>query len=132
MKKRREKHITRLHIILFFLVLVISLSIFIGVKTKQASDDKNYKMYVSVMEDAARSYSIIYHVEIEDGEQEIIELEDLKDSNLVYDIPDDCDGYVIALSEENIETEEFEVNYTAELKCGNKFSTSNYSEEREE
>ena len=127
--RKREKHITRLHIILFFLVLIIGVSIFIGIRSKHKEVNNNYKKYEERMVETAPIYIKLNDIDIEDGEQLIIELEDIKP--YLYEIPDECDGYVVALSEENNETEEFEINYTAYLKCG-KYKTKNYSEDREE
>lgn len=128
--KKREKHITRLHIILFCLVLIIGLSIFFGVRSKIKNKSKQYKKYEEIMVDQAKNYVKLTGITLEEGEEEIIDLKDLKRVKLIYpnDFPSECKGYVLAIYEENDETEKLEMNYTAYLKCGKKYTSVNYSE----
>ncbi len=126
--KKREKHITRLHIILFFLVLIIGLSIFFGIRVKSKNSSKEYKKYESRMIDGAKNYVQIEGLTLEEGEEERIELKVLMNKHLVYDIPSECKGYVLVNYEENYETEELEMQYSAYLKCGKKYTSVNYSE----
>ena len=64
----------------------------------------------------------------EEGEETKISLSDLQKSNFVYDIPSECKGYVLVIYEENIESETLEMEYSAYLKCGKKYTSVNYSE----
>ncbi|MBR2712415.1 MAG: hypothetical protein IKE73_01765 [Bacilli bacterium] len=126
--KKREKHITRLHIILFFLVLIIFLSVFFGIRSKAKGKTEKYKAYESNMIKGARNYVKYKNISLEEGEETKISLSDLQKSNFVYDIPSECKGYVLVIYEENIESETLEMEYSAYLKCGKKYTSVNYSE----
>ena len=82
------------------------------------------------MVDQAQNYIKLEGITLEEGEEERIDLKDLKKAKLIYptDIPSECKGYVLAIYEENDETEELEMNYTAYIKCGKKYTSVNYSE----
>ena len=126
--KKREKHITRLHIILFFLVLIVFLSVFFGIRSKAKGNIEKYKTYENNMIKGARNYVKYKNISLEEGEETKISLSDLQKSNFVYDIPSECKGYVLVIYEENIESETLEMEYSAYLKCGKKYTSVNYSE----
>ena len=56
MKREREKHITRLHIILFFLVIIIGLTTFFIVKGKLNNRTEKYKKFEEDIVTASKIY----------------------------------------------------------------------------
>ena len=128
MKRQREKHITRLHIILFFLVLIIGLIIFFVIKGTLNNSSNKYKEYEETLENAAENYAIINNIVFYEGFEERIDIVDIVNQGLVRsDIIDECEGYVIVRRERNIATEEIENIYKAYIKCGDKYRSTNYS-----
>ena len=56
MKREREKHITRLHIILFFLFVITGVSIYIGVTVHMNKNVKKYQNLEKELVTASKLY----------------------------------------------------------------------------
>lgn len=129
MKRRREKHITRLHIILFFLVIIIGLIVFFVVKNKISSSNDKYKEYETIIEKSGDNYVRLNNIDIEEGYEKKIDIDSIQKQGLIIsDITDACDGYLIIRRERNIVTNNVENVYSAYIKCGNKYKSYNYFE----
>ena len=129
MKRQREKHITRLHIILFFLVIIIGLIIFISVKKAINNSSNKYKEYEKTIEASGENYILINHINISTGYEEKIDIKDIQRQGLIREeITNACKGYLIVRKEVNIYSEEEENVYTAYIKCGDKYKSVNYSD----
>ena len=127
MKREREKHITRLHIILFFLVIIIGLVLFIVINNLINSDEK-YVKYESVIKNASKIYYKIYRLNIGEDEEEYINITKL-DGILTDDtVLKKCKGYVLISNELDYQTDKYKINYKPAISCGNKYSSTNYSE----
>lgn len=128
MKREREKHITRLHIILFCLFLIFLITIFVIFKVKQSESINKYHDLEKEMVNAADKYYQINNLVLADGNEKRITLNQLKKQNLIYsEIASKCKGYVLSTSEKNFDGE-YEITNTAYIKCSNKYMTSNYEE----
>lgn len=127
MKRKREKHITRLHIILFFLVIIVGLSIYIGISIKISKDISKYKSYEERIVKASKKYYKINQLSITDGYEKRLNINKLIDQGLVDSI-EECKGYVLITSERDLYTDEYKIEHRAYIKCGNKYTTINYSE----
>lgn len=129
MKKERVKHITRLHIILFFLVIIIGLIIYIVVKIKLNNSDVKYKKFEKEIVTASEIYYSINDIELENGYEKRININKLNKTGLLQnDLLKKCKGYVVISSEKDIYTDEYEIIHRPYIKCGNKYTTINYSE----
>lgn len=127
MKREREKHITRLHIILFFLVVIIGVSTYIGISIKINSDVSKYKSYEERLVKASKKYYKINQLSISDGYEKRLNINKLINQGLVDSI-DECKGYVLITSEKDLYTDEYEIEHRAYISCGKKYTTVNYSE----
>ena len=124
-----EKYfLTRGKVILFALALIILIIVIVIIKNTGSNSIEEYKNFEEELSSAAENYFIIMEEELEDGEEERISLNSLKKMNLVYnELQNKCTGYVIASSERDITTNEYEIYYRSYIKCP-KYITVNYSE----
>lgn len=121
--------ITRGMAILTLLILVVIIIIFVSINIGKKSNINKYKDFENELVIGAQNYYEIKNIDIDEGEEEKISLNDLKNSNLIYsDLKDKCEGYVIITNEENLSSEKYELVYNAYIKCGKKYITANYSE----
>ena len=129
MKREREKHITRLHIILFFLFIFICLFIYVGINISKRKSVTKYKEFENELVNASELYYQITNIDLEDGYEKKINIKRLNKQGLLQnDLVNKCKGYVIISSEKDIYSEDFEVIHRAYIKCSNKYTTTNYSE----
>lgn len=126
----RDKFVlTRGRLILIILITLIVIGGIIGISISRGNNIRKYKDFESELESNAENYIIIKEINLDEGEERKITLNSLKNQKLVSnDLKNKCDGYVIVSNEINIETDEYELVYSAYIKCGNKYTTSNYSE----
>lgn len=126
----RDKFVlTRGRLILIILVILTIVGVIIGVSISKNNNIQKYKDFESELESDAENYIIIKDMEFDEGDEKKITLNSLKKQELVSnDLQNKCNGYVIVSNENNIETDEYELVYTAYIKCGNKYITNNYSE----
>lgn len=127
MKRKREKHITRLHIILFFLVIIVGLSIYLGITIKINNDINKYKSYEERIVKASKTYYKINQLSISEGYEKRLNISKLIDQGLVDSI-DECKGYVLITSEKDLYSDDYNIEHRAYIKCGKKYATINYSE----
>ena len=130
MKREREKHITRLHIILFFLVLTIGLVTFFIIKNKIDNSDQIYVEYEKEIVQASKNYYQINDLEIEEGFEKKVNIKKLYESGLLYneDIIKKCKGYSIIYNEGSFSSDEEVITHTPFIKCGNKYKTRGYEQ----
>lgn len=129
MLREREKKITRLHIILFFLVIIITTVTIIIVRVNMSNSTKRYVEFEKELIKANKIYFKINKIKLKDGYEKKVYIATLDKQNLLQnDLKDKCKGYVIASSERNIYTEEYDVIHRAYIKCGNKYETNYYYE----
>lgn len=129
MKREREKHITRLHIILFFLVIIIGVSIYIGVNIGKNKNIDNYKEFEKELVNASELYYKLNNIELEDGFEKKVNIKKLDEQGLIQnELITKCKGYVIMSSERDIYSEEYIIEHIAYIKCGKRYTSVNYSE----
>ena len=128
MKREREKHITRLHIILFFLVLTAGLITFLVIRSKINNNQELYVEFEKEIVDASKNYYKIEGVEIEEGGYKKINIKKLYDSGLLSneDVIKKCKGYALMEYDVDIYTDEYEVTHSAFITCGKKYTTKGY------
>lgn len=130
MKREREKHITRLHIILFFLVIIIGLTTFLVIKSKLNNRTDKYKAFEKDIVTASKIYYKLKEIKIKDGYEKRVNIKKINKEGLIQnELIDKCKGYVIMSSERDIYTDEYKIEHRAYIKCGKNYTTVNYFEE---
>jgi uncharacterized ion transporter superfamily protein YfcC len=130
MKREREKHITRLHIILFFLVVIIGLTTFFIVRGKINKRTDKYKKFEKDIVTASKIYYKLNDITVKDGYEKRINIKKIAKEGLIQnELIDECKGYVILSSERDMYTDEYEIEHRAYIKCGKNYTTVNYFEE---
>ena len=129
MKREREKHITRLHIILFCLVIIAGLTTFFIIRYNQNKELMGYKDFEKELVIATKNYYKINKPVIKEGYEIRIEMKTLiKQKFLSNDLSEECSGYTIIGNNQTLEGD-YELEYTGYIKCGNKYMSDNYSAE---
>ena len=128
MKREREKKITRLHLILFALVVT---TIIIVVTTVMTSGNKKIERYKKLEKDL-NTATIYYYgskeEELEKGRMKVIKMQTIIDNGYLQDeITSKCKGYTI-VSNYRI-AGEYEISYESYIKCGNTYVTPDFEEE---
>jgi uncharacterized ion transporter superfamily protein YfcC len=130
MKREREKHITRLHIILFFLVVIIGLTTFFIVRGKINKRTDKYKTFEKDIVTASKIYYKLKSIKVKDGYEKRVNIKKIAKEGLIQnELIEDCKGYVIMSSERDMYTDEYEIEHRAYIKCGKNYTTVNYFEE---
>ena len=155
MKREREKKITRLHLILFALVVT---TIIIVVTTVMTSGNKKIERYKKlekdlntatiyyygskmaqvmneVQEDKIKEDEMAFEQgrkvqeeELEKGRMKVIKMQTIIDNGYLQDeITSKCKGYTI-VSNYRI-AGEYEISYESYIKCGNAYVTPDFEEE---
>ena len=128
MKREREKHITRLHIILFFLAVIITIIVIVSIKGCQANSDKKYVELEDEMVVASKTYIKRNNVQIVDGHSIKINLKILRQGSYIQnELADECDGYVLIESQKGYDGT-YEVTYNAYISCGGSYISPGYSD----
>lgn len=126
MKREREKHITRLHLILFFLVVIIAGIVVLSIKRSISTGQVKYEELEQEVIKASKTYFKIENITIKDGYEKKINISILKNNNYIQnDLINDCKGFVIISRQKNSD-DLFENYYSAYLQCGNKYKTVGY------
>lgn len=126
MKREREKHITRLHLILFLLVVIIAGIVIISVKRSISNSVIKYEELEKEVVKASKTYFKIENITIKDGYEKKINISVLKNRNYIQnDLINKCKGFVIINRQKNID-DEFENYYSAYIKCGSKYTSAGY------
>lgn len=127
MKREREKHITRLHIILFFLVLIIGIIIYSIIRVKMSNSVVKYQEFEKEVATAGELYFKIKGIKLEDGYEKKINIKTLYNNHyLQNDLVKKCRGYDLATSERD--GDDYVIVHMGYIKCGNKYSSINYYE----
>ena len=127
MKREREKHITRLHIILFFLAVIITVVVIISVRGCKANSGQKYKDLEEEMVSATKSYIKLNSVQIKDGHDTKINLKALVQGSFIQnELANSCEGYVLISRQKTYEGE-YENSYDAYISCGDSYMTAGYS-----
>lgn len=128
MKREREKHITRLHIIIFCLVVIAGLITFFTIKSNINKELVSYKNFEKELVNATKNYYKINKTPIKEGFEVKIKMETLVQQNfLSNDLTNECKGYTIIGNNKTLDGD-YELDYTAYIKCGDKYVSDNYSE----
>ncbi len=126
---KNRKQLTRGNLILIILIIIIIISLIIGFYTMKNKNTKKYKAFETELKTAAENYYIIKGLGLKNGEEKKITLTALKKQKLVSnELKDKCAGYVIASSERDNYTNEYDIYYYPYIKCDNKYISPNYSE----
>ena len=127
MKREREKHITRLHIILFCIVVIAGLSVYFGIKINKNNQLADYKNFEKELVRATKNYYKLNKINIKEGFEVRITMDTLMKQNfLSNDLTKECNGYTIIGNIKTLEGD-YELEYTAYIKCGDKYISDNYS-----
>ena len=127
MKREREKHITRLQIILFCIVVIAGLTIFFVVKHNSKEELKDYKNFEKELVTATKNYYKLNKINIKEGFEVRVTMDTLmKQKFLSNDLTKVCNGYTIISNIKTLEGD-YELEYTAYIKCGDKYVSDNYS-----
>ena len=125
-----EKYfLTRGKAILAGLIFVAVIVVFIVIKTGGAASTQKYKDFENELKSAAESYYEINNMDIEDGEIKRISMNEvLKVYSTDNELKDRCVGYVTFSSEKDITSDDYSIIFRPYIKCGKKYTSSNYSE----
>ena len=126
----RDKYIlTRGRLILIIFLLIVIVSIIIGINVAKNNNKTKYKEFERQLEAAGETYYINNNLSVKQGEERRITLMELKNQDLVgNDLKSKCDGYVLIKNEKDYVTNEYDLVYEANIKCGKKYITSTYTE----
>ena len=129
MKREREKKITRLHLILFGLVVIIAIIVVLSIKIGGSNRIKKYKK----LEEDLRTATIYYYApkasELEKSRMEVVSLKTIVDNGYLQDeMTSKCEGYTIISNYRNLDGE-YEIGYEPFIKCGNSYISVNYDEQ---
>lgn len=126
MKREREKHITRLHIILFFLVIITGVIVLIAVKSGGSKKVARYQKLEKDLNTATRYYYGNKEKEIEKGRRKIITMKTIVDNGYLQDeITSKCDGYTIISNYRDLDNK-YSIEYESYIKCGDSYQTDGY------
>ena len=129
MKREREKHITRLHIILFFLAITIIIIVILAIKGCNSNSKEKYEELENEMVESSKTYIRINNVEIKDGTDTKISLKVLRQGSYIQnELSDECNGYVLVSRQKGYDGT-YETEYTAYISCGNSYLSPGYSED---
>ncbi len=124
--REREKHITRLHIILFVLVVTIAIVVIVTVKSSGAKKLARYKKLEKDFKTATVYYYGKKADQIEEYGYRIITMDTLIENGYLQDdITNECVGYTIITNFKNDEGN-FKVEYEPYIKCGDSYTTVDY------
>ena len=128
MKREREKHITRLHLIVFSFFVIVGLISFFVIKAKLSNSTKIYKEYEDEIVKASENYYRINDIDLEENYEKKVNIKKLYDEGLIYseDLIKKCKGYSLIVNEGSFSSDEPDITHTAYIKCGNKYMTSGY------
>ena len=128
MKREREKHITRLHIILFALVLTIGIIVIVAVRSGGSKKLARYKKLEKDLKTATVYYFGNKTEEIEKGRREIVNMKTLVSNGYLQDeITNECLGYTEITNYRDLDGK-YNIEYESFIKCGDKYKTEGYEE----
>ena len=128
MKREREKKITRLHLILFGLVLIIGMTTFFAIRHQITADANKYIEYEEEIVEASKYYYEMHNLELEEGYTKRVNITKLFDEGILFneDIIKKCKGYSLIQNEGSFEDEAETITHEAFITCGKKYTTKGY------
>jgi hypothetical protein len=128
MKREREKHITRLHIILFSIIVIAAVTTVIVVKTGGSRKIQRYKKLEKDLNTATIYYFGNKELELEKGRIKVIKMDTLiKNGYLQDEITSKCKGYTIVSNARQIDGS-YEIGYNSYIKCGDSYKTIGFED----
>lgn len=128
MKKERKKHITRLHIILFSMLVIAGTTVFFIFQSNKSNEIGKYKELQKDLLEITKKYKEINEIELQEGYELRIDMNTLvKEHYLSNELTKECKGYTIISSVKGFDGE-YEEEYNSYIKCGTKYVSPNYSE----
>ena len=127
--REREKHITRLHIILFALVVIIAFAVLITIYINKNIKIKRYKK----LEKDLYTASVYYYSDKEDnigkGELKVITMNTIiKHGYLQDELTAKCKGYTL-VSNYKYPSGKYKIQYESFIKCGDSYKTGGFEED---
>ena len=128
-KREREKHITRLHIILFFLVVIGLTTTLIVINVKKSQKLARYTKLENDLKTATVYYIENNKIEIEKGRRKIIRMKTIISSGYLQDeLTKNCKGYTIVSNSRNLDGK-YELGFEPYIKCGDAYTTSGFEDD---
>lgn len=125
-KREREKKITRLHIILFLLVIITAVVVFIVVKVNGGKKLDKYKKLEKDLKTATEYYFKEKESTVEKGRVKIITMKEVTDKGYLQDeITNECKGYTVVGNYRDLDGT-YNIEYQSYIKCGNSYKTNGY------
>lgn len=129
MKREREKHITRLHIILFALVVIGVTTTLIIINVKKNQKLARYTKLENDLKTATVYYVENNNIEVEKGTRRIIKMKTITDSGYLQDeMTKDCEGYTI-INNARVLDGKYELGFDPYIKCGDSYKTNGFEED---
>ena len=125
-KREREKHITRLHIILFSLVVLTIIIVVISVGVSKGRKISKYRNFEKNLKTATLYYYGDKANDIGKGEMVVVTMKKVVDNGYLQDsLTNTCTGYTIIKNNRNLDGE-FELEYDPYIKCGDSYVTDGF------
>ena len=126
-KKEREKHITRLHIILFALVVIGLTTTLIVINVKKNQKLARYQKLETDLQTATSYYLQNNNIVVDKGRRKIIKMDTvIKNGYLQDEMTKECTGYTIVLNSRASLENDYEISYDPYIKCGKSYQTEGY------
>lgn len=126
-QREREKHITRLHLILISLVLIAGITTLIVLSVKKNNAIARYKKLEKDLTIATKYYVKNNKMEIKKGTEKIIKMKTIVDNGYLQDeLTKECVGYTTVRNGK--EGSEYKITYDSYIKCGKTYQTSGYEQ----
>ena len=126
MKREREKHITRLHLILIGLVLIAGIITLVVVNVKKNNRIARYKKLENDLAIATKYYCKNNKIEVEKGTEKTIKMKTLIENGYLQDeLTKECTGYT-TVGNYRDGSGVYEIDYIPYIKCGKTYKTEGY------
>lgn len=129
-QREREKHITRLHLILIGLVLTAGIITLIVVSVKKNEKIARYKKLESDLTTATKYYIKNNKIDIAKGARVIIKMQTVVENGYLQDeLTESCKGYTVV--ENALVGNKYKIIYDSYIKCGKAYMTKEYEAQPE-
>lgn len=129
MKREREKKITRLHIILFGLVVTTIIITVIVVNTSGNKRIEKYKKLERDLKTATTYYYSARENALEKGRMEVVTMKTIINNGYLQDeITSQCEGYTTISNYRDLDGN-YEIKYDSYISCGKYYETEGYEKE---
>ena len=127
-KREREKHITRLHLILVGLVLIAGITTLIVLSVKKNNTIARYKKLEKDLTVATKYYVKNNKIDVKKGTEEIIAMKTIVENGYLQDeLTKECIGYTVVQNTK--EGTEYKILYDSYIKCGKTYQTFGYEQQ---